>query len=206
MAMLYLASSSPRRAALLQEAGFSFAVLPAALCTVDETPLPDEPAAAQVLRLAEQKARAALNRAAMANGGVVLAGDTVVDLDGSLLGKPEHPAAAVAMLTALSGRSHLVHTALAVGTVQALRTVRVTTEVLFKALSAQEIAAYVATGEPLDKAGAYAIQGRAAQWVQYLRGSYGAVVGLPLYEAAELLAEFGIYPIWHNANPQAGLA
>ncbi|WP_407276725.1 Maf family protein [Halothiobacillus sp. DCM-1] len=194
----YLASSSPRRAELLREAGFAFAVLPSAVSAIDETPVPGETPASLVLRLARGKAEAALSRARLPASAVVLAGDTVVDLDGAVLGKPSDRQAAAAMLTELSGRSHTVHTALAVGRGQVIRQVLVSTEVQFKPLHAAEIAAYVATGEPLDKAGSYAIQGRAAQWVIRLQGSYGAVVGLPQYEMAELLAEFGVYPLWHT--------
>lgn len=201
---LYLASSSPRRAALLQEAGFVFSVLPNAASAIDETPWTNEAADALVCRLANAKAQAALAHGTVPSAGVVLAGDTVVDLDGRVLGKPVHAADAARMLAALSGRSHTVHTALAVANRSRLRCVLVSTRVQFKPLSNDEITAYIATGEPLDKAGAYAIQGRAAQWVTQLSGSYGAVVGLPQYEAAELMAGFGIRPIWHNgvSNPR----
>ncbi len=152
-----------------------------------------------VRRLAQAKARAALRSGAVPAGGVVLSGDTVVSLDGAVLGKPEHAEAAIAMLSALSGRSHRVFTALYAGsTEESLRGVLVGSTVTVKTLSAAEISAYVATGEPLDKAGSYAIQGRAAQWITQLDGSYGAVVGLPQYELAQLLADCGIRPVWHN--------
>lgn len=196
---LWLASSSPRRAALLHEAGFAFAVLPSTASAIDETPCPHESAEVLVCRLAQAKARAALRSGAVPEGGVVLSGDTVVSLDGAVLGKPENAEAAMRMLSALSGRSHRVFTALCAGSTEAsLQSVLVGSTVLFKDLSPAEIADYVATGEPLDKAGSYAIQGRAAQWIIHLEGSYGAVVGLPQYELAQLLADCGVHPLWHN--------
>jgi septum formation protein len=124
----------------------------------------------------------------------VLAADTTVALDGTILGKPADREEAVAFLQRLSGRTHAVHTAVAVHFEEQLELAVSSSEVEFGALTEQEIRRYVATGEPLDKAGAYAIQGRAAVFVRQLRGSYSGVVGLPLFETSRLLASFGIRP------------
>lgn len=197
---LWLASSSPRRAELLSSLGFEFSVLPGTACVIDETPLRDESPSALVERLAQAKAEQALRWADLPQAGVVLAGDTVVVHDDRILGKPRDAEDAVRMLTALSGATHQVMTAIAVADRHACQVLTVTTEVVFMPLSPRVVSAYVATGEPLDKAGAYALQGRAAQFVCRMNGSWGAVVGLPQHETARLLAEFGIEPRWALGN------
>ena len=178
-----LASASPRRRHLLAQVGLEPEVAPS---HVDETPRPDEAPRAYALRVATDKARAC------ARAGLVLAADTVVDLDDQIMGKADSEAEARAMLARLSGRTHRVHTAVvlrdAAGEVQGEV---VSTEVRFRALLEAEIARYVATGEPMDKAGAYGIQGAGGALVAWLSGSYTNVVGLPLEETLALLARGG---------------
>ncbi len=182
---LLLASASPRRAELLTQLGFSFRVCPA---DIDERPLAAERPDAYVLRIASEKALAV---AAGGPPGLVLAADTAIDLDGCILGKPQDREAAAVMLRALSGRSHRVLTAIALCRGELLHSEVVVTEVQFAELSDADIRAYVATGEADDKAGSYAIQGRAAQFVRRIDGSYSAVVGLPLYETVIALRSLG---------------
>lgn len=193
---LFLASSSPRRADLLSALDFVFTVLPAAVCAVDETALPDEVPADLVARLAQAKAEQALRWDELPQQAVILAGDTIVVHSGRILGKPRDADDAVRMLTELSGTTHQVLTSLAVANRVTCCVLTVQTSVELMPLSPELIAAYVSTGEPLDKAGAYALQGRAAQFVRRIEGSWGAVVGLPQYEVARLLADFGITPRW----------
>lgn len=180
---IVLASASPRRSELLESAGIRFQVIPG---YIDETPLPDEKPLDHVLRLAEQKAREVAGRE---DGDLFIGADTIVLCDGEIMGKPVDTTDAVRMLRALSGRHHQVITGTAIyekGNDKALRRA-VTTKVLFKELSDAEISAYVATGCPMDKAGAYAIQGGAAFMVRSIEGSYTNVVGLPLCEVVEAL-------------------
>jgi septum formation protein len=179
--MLILASASPRRRELLAQAGFSFKVHPA---HVPENPNPNEGPIAYVTRLAREKAEAVFaqltaNLETTANLAV-LGADTTVTIDNHILGKPEDPADAARMLRLLSGRTHLVITGVAVVTAERTEVAAEVTGVKFLTLSDEEIAAYVATGEPMDKAGAYAIQGRAARWIPRIEGDYFNVVGLPL--------------------------
>lgn len=181
-----LASRSPRRVQLLREAGYRFETAPA---DVVEVPAAGESPLDYARRLALAKARAAAT-----GTGPTLGADTDVSLDGRILGKPRDAEDAVAMLLALSGRSHQVISAVALvdgGRAEVLATV---TEVEFVALDRAQALAYWATGEPADKAGAYAIQGLAARFVRAVRGSVSGVIGLPLAESCELLAGFGIYP------------
>ncbi len=186
---LILASSSPRRSELLTQAGLKFSVEPA---DIDETPLPDEAAAAYVQRLAVQKAQAvcALHET---DNVVVLAADTAVVLgDGTILGKPVGPADAERMLSLLSGRTHAVLTGLAAvqpGTLRRTASAIEITLVTFDVMTHAEIAGYVASGESLDKAGAYAIQGYAARWIPRIEGCYFNVVGLPIARTIALLQE-----------------
>lgn len=184
---LVLASGSPRRLHLLASLGLQCEVSPV---DVDETPRAGEPPAEYACRLAAEKAAAAVCR--HPPGRLVLAADTVVALGGDILGKPADAADAACMLRRLSGRSHDVHTAVAASRdgVTALRLS--SSEVTFRDLLPHEIEAYVATGEPLDKAGAYGVQGLAAIFVTRLCGSYSGVVGLPLCETADLLGAHGI--------------
>lgn len=186
-AQLILASASPRRQELLQQIGVSFEVLPV---DIDESPLQDESAATYVERMAMEKARAgweASNRSLP-----VLGSDTAVVLDGQILGKPRDRAHGLEMLQQLSGRAHQVLTAVAV--VREGETgIRLSeSRVFFSDISYDEQIRYWESGEPADKAGAYAIQGRAAVFIERLEGSFSGVMGLPLHETAELLDRFGI--------------
>lgn len=194
MARLYLASASPRRRELLTQIGVPFL---SQIAPIDESPLPDEAAHAYVERLARAKAQAGLAALADKPEAVVLGADTAVVLDGRILGKPADQAEARATLAALSGRSHQVLTAVALASATRVAARVVSSQVSFRPLTGAEIDAYWASGEPRDKAGSYAIQGLAAVFVSQLQGSYSAVVGLPLCETAELLAEFAI-PCWQS--------
>jgi septum formation protein len=191
MPSIILASASPRRAELLQQIGLNFSVRPA---DIDETPARDETPEQYVERLAREKALAV---AGSSPECLVLGSDTSVVLDGTILGKPTDPADARATLARLSGATHQVMTAVALATEGQCESVLVITEVCFRQLSTAEIEAYVASGEPMDKAGSYGIQGLGGIFVSELRGSYSAVVGLPLQETAALLAGAG-YPVWKN--------
>ncbi len=186
---LYLASGSPRRGELLTQLGLAWERLPA---PVPETVRPGEAATAFVERLARAKAAAGLERRPAGDRRPVLGADTALDLDGEILGKPAGPADARAMLERLAGRSHRVLSGVAVADGERTATAVCTTEVRLRALRPGEAEAYWATGEPVDKAGGYAIQGRGAVLVESIRGSYSGVMGLPLFETAGLLAGFGI--------------
>ena len=180
--MLILASASPRRSELLTQAGFSFQVHPA---HIPEDPNPGEDPIAYVVRLAREKAQAVFDlfsaNPETAVDLAVLGADTTVTLDNHILGKPEDPADAARMLRLLSGRTHRVITA------ERTEVAAEVTAVKFLSLSDEEIAGYIATGEPMDKAGAYAIQGRAARWIPRIQGDYFNVVGLPLALVSTLL-------------------
>jgi septum formation protein len=178
---LILASRSPRRAQLLEGAGIAFEVLAA---DVDETPLPDETPAAYVERLAIEKAKAVL---ALRPGARVLGADTTVTVDGEILGKPLDDADAERMLRKLSGRSHLVHTGVAVVSARGVQSGVDTTRVWFDAMTDEDISWYIATGEPVDRAGAYAIQGFASRFIPRIEGSYSNVVGLPVAMVSSIL-------------------
>ncbi len=189
--VLCLASASPRRRDLLASIGVTVEVRPV---DIDETPLADETPVAYVARLARQKAQAGAGVSSLP----VLGADTAVVCDGTILGKPEGPGHAAAMLRSLSGRSHDVLTAVAVSGPAGLLEACVATRVMMRDVAEDEIAAYWATGEPVDKAGGYAIQGLAAVFVERVEGSHSAVVGLPLFETAALLARHGV-PVWNRA-------
>jgi septum formation protein len=200
-ATLVLASGSPRRRELLASLGVPFVVRPPG---TDETPRAQEIPESLVLRLALDKARQAAGP-----GEVALGADTIVAVDDRPLGKPGDPGEARAMLELLSGRAHEVWTGVALvdrrrGRRESARAVR--TEVRFRPLTGEEIDAYVASGEPLDRAGAYAIQGGAAGFVQALDGSWSNVVGLPLEELAALLAELGLRAAVPVPDPPATAA
>lgn len=191
MEQLILASASPRRTELLTSIGVSFDVQPA---DIDETPAPDETAYDYVERLAREKAEAV----ALSNPHqLVMGSDTSVVLEGEILGKPATQAEARSMLTRLSGNTHQVMTAVALVEKGQCQSVVSVTNVTFRQLEADEIDAYIATGEPMDKAGGYGIQGLGGIFVTDLQGSYSAVVGLPLQETAALLAQAG-HPVWRN--------
>ena len=192
----YLASASPRRRELLAQAGYAPVVLRLAPArVVDETPLPGEPPLVYVKRLARDKALAGVGER-LASGlqpGPVLAADTTVALGAEIFGKPADALEAVAILSRLSGREHQVLTAVALAEDDRVDVRVSVSRVRFARLSEQQIHAYAASGEPLDKAGAYGIQGRAACFVEHLEGSYSGVMGLPLFETADLLAQAGIF-------------
>lgn len=188
---IYLASNSPRRWALLQQLGLTLHRLPS---EVDETPLPNEAAKAYCLRIAiakNQAAQAVSFRQNFANFPILTA-DTTISIDNQILGKPKDPAEAAAMLKCLSGRTHQVFTAVCVSYQGEQFHCVQTSEVTFKTLSDAEISAYVASGEPMDKAGAYGIQGVGGIFVSHLSGSFTGVMGLPLFETSELLTKCGI--------------
>jgi septum formation protein len=186
--MIILASNSPRRRELLSQIGLTFTIAPA---DVDERTRPGESPVDYAERLAREKARAAAERAGK---GIVIAADTIVVVRGDILGKPADAADARRMLAELSGREHEVVTALAVMDAETKRASVKTsvTRVWFRTLTEREIKAYVATGEPLDKAGAYGIQERGALLVERIEGCYSNVVGLPLSLLGEMLRDFGI--------------
>jgi septum formation protein len=172
--MLILASASPRRRELLRNAGIAFEVQPA---DVAEVPLPGELAQALAERLAREKAMAI---ARSRPTDVVLGADTVVVVDGEILGKPADAADAARMLRLLSGREHQVITGVCLVVSGQCSVASETTSVTMSEISEKEIAEYVATGEPMDKAGAYAIQGIASRWIPRIEGDYSNVVGLPV--------------------------
>lgn len=190
--MLVLASASPRRRDLLTQAGYTFQVIPAEVC---EDVRPGEEPIPYVLRLARQKAEAVAHSpellalaAGAADSAVVLGADTtVVAPTGDILGKPENDADASRMLRMLSGATHQVITGLAVVAAGAIEVAAEVTHVTFSSLSDENIAGYIASGEPHGKAGAYAIQGRAARWIPRIHGCYFNVVGLPLALAASMI-------------------
>jgi septum formation protein len=198
--VLVLASASPRRRALLAQAGIRFEVQPAEIA---EDPLPGEEPVAYVTRLAREKAEAVFrirtadqgNRAEGAEKTeanlAVLGADTTVVVDAMILGKPADAADAARMLRLLSGRSHRVITGVALATARGTEVAAEVTAVRFLSLSDEEIADYVATGEPMDKAGAYAVQGRAARWIPRIDGCYFNVMGLPLALVCALLEGCG---------------
>jgi septum formation protein len=186
---IYLASGSPRRRELLQQIGVSFQLVGADL---DETALQGESALAYVSRLAQAKATVGWERSRNLGGAPVLAADTAVVLDGRILGKPKGLNDAMAMLLELSGRAHEVLTAVALRTAAGFEAKVSRSTVTFRSIDRSEARAYWETGEPSDKAGAYAIQGYAAIFISDLKGSYSGVMGLPLFETAALLKAAGV--------------
>lgn len=190
---IYLASQSPRRRELLAQVGVKFQVLPLrsspGRADVDESPLADEPYSDYVIRLARGKAEAGWKRVLDRHlpNHPVLGADTTVALDGQILGKPVDVDAARTMLKMLSGREHVVATAVALACRGEVRHALSLTRVRFAELLPHDISAYIASGEPFDKAGGYGIQGRAGAFVAHLVGSYSGVMGLPLYETCQLI-------------------
>jgi septum formation protein len=182
---LILASASPRRAELLTSAGYEFAILPT---DVDETPAPGELPQAYAVRVARDKAAVARS-ACRDSGSVILAADTVVVVGGEILGKPVDSDDARRMLRLLSDGVHDVHTAVVVSGSAAQHVELVTTRVSMLPLDEADIEWYVASGEPMGKAGAYAIQGRAARFIERIEGSWSNVVGLPVATVARMLKE-----------------
>jgi septum formation protein len=197
--MLVLASASPRRRELLAQVGYKFEVRPA---HIPENPLPGEDPIVYVTRLAREKAETVFRELTSADSGietrhasgqslVVLGADTTVTLDDAILGKPEDAADAARILRMLSGRTHRVITGVAVVTAEGAELAAEVTGVRFLSLSDEEIEAYIATGEPMDKAGAYGIQGRAARWIPRIEGCYFNVMGLPLALVCSMLESCG---------------
>jgi septum formation protein len=186
--MIYLASRSPRRQELLAQIGLAFEVLDVA---VDERILPDEGPERYAQRLALEKAQAGARTLSPGQTRPVLAADTCVVIHGRILGKPEDREQGVWMLNQLSDATHEVYSAVSLGR-EHFETRLSISRVTFRALTSDEISAYWASGEPADKAGGYAIQGLGGQFVRWLEGSYSGVMGLPLYETAELLQRSGI--------------
>lgn len=185
--MLILASKSPRRQELLQKLGLTFTVLTE---DIDETMDPGLPLNEEIVRVSLRKAEAV--RAQAAPDDVIISADTVVCIDGKRLGKPKDEADAARMLRALSGRDHEVVSGVCVMQGGRAETAAVTTALHFRELGEDEISAYIATGEPMDKAGAYGIQGLASIFVDRLDGDYYNVMGLPLCTLARMLRSFGI--------------
>lgn len=194
---IYLASRSPRRRELLTQIGVLFDSLPfraeeRADPAVDETPLPRESAPDYVSRLARTKSLHGLALVTLRRRlqQPVLAADTALEIDGEIIGKPRNAADATAILQRLSGRSHRVLTGIALAHEERLGSALSISEVRFRALEAEEIRRYVASGDPMDKAGAYGIQGRAALFIEHIAGSYSGIMGLPLCETGQLLRAF----------------
>lgn len=185
---IYLASASPRRRELLSQIGVRFKLL---MVDVPEVPAADEKPQDFVERVALEKARAGKQLLSSEDAHPVLGADTAVVVENRILGKPANRQEALSMLSSLSGRSHLVISAVAIVAKHEMAQVNIS-KVTFRKLTVPEIEAYWDSGECHDKAGAYAIQGRAAMFIQELQGSYSGVMGLPLYETAELLQQFGI--------------
>jgi len=188
--LIYLASASPRRSALLSQIGVAHRVRPIA---PDERVLPGEEPARYVHRLAILKAQTLWHQIDAADRLPVLGADTAVAIGADILGKPTDEADCVRMLTALSGRTHQVFTAVALCDEDGAEARLSVSDVTFRALTTVEMHEYWATGEPADKAGGYAVQGLAAAFIERIAGSYSGVMGLPLFETAQLLGALG----WH---------
>ena len=188
---IYLASRSPRRAELLEQIGVGFSVVPS---DIDESQLSDEKPDDYVLRLAKTKAQVCRDN--LLKGGhvdrPVLAADTTVSIEGHILGKPADAEEARQMLELMSGRWHEVLTGLAIATTDGVDAAISITRVEMGNLTDDEIQAYIRSGEPFDKAGAYGIQGLASTFIKRIEGSYSGVMGLPIYETAQLLKRAGV--------------
>ena len=191
-AQIILASSSPRRRELLEQIGLRIMVQPV---DIDESQKPGEAALDFVQRLAREKAQSCFEIVNNPQQLPVLGSDTIVVVDGSVLGKPENRQHAKQMLQKLSGKKHEVHTSVAIVTEEQEFIDTCSSQVQFRLLEDREIDCYLATGEADDKAGAYAIQGIAVQFVKNINGSFSGVMGLPLYETTLLLKRCGIRPL-----------
>ena len=188
--MIYLASGSPRRAELLHQINVNFRLL---TVQIDETPLLQEIPADYVRRMARSKALAGQKLLpADESDTAVLAADTIITIDDKIIGKPADRTDCKRILSHLSGREHQVMSCVSLALKGEVKSRTSVSSVWFKSLSDSEIDCYCKTREPMDKAGAYAVQGRAAIFIRQLQGSYSSVMGLPLYETAELLNEAGI--------------
>lgn len=191
-AQIILASASPRRRELLEQIGVTVKVQPV---DIDETQKPDEPVLDYVMRLAQEKAQCGFATIKNEDKLPVLGSDTIVVIEKTILGKPENRQHAKEMLTQLSGREHTVHTSVAIVWHGNIVSDTSSSKVVFKRLEQQEIDSYLLTAEADDKAGAYAIQGIAAQFIKNINGSFSGVMGLPLYETAQLLKQCGVEPL-----------
>ncbi|TCS72168.1 septum formation protein [Sulfuritortus calidifontis] len=195
---IYLASQSPRRLELLRQIGIDAMVLPlrhqAGRADVDETPLPGERPVDYVVRVARLKAEAGILAVTGRRLPVmpILTADTTVAVDGMVLGKPATPEQAAEWLRDYAGKTHQVHSGVAIAWEGQVHVALSSSKVRFRALDEAEIAAYVESREPMDKAGGYGIQGRAAVFIEHIEGSYSGIMGLPLFETAALLKEVGI--------------
>lgn len=199
---IYLASTSPRRRALLEQLGVNYRLMSV---VADERVQPGEDATCYVQRLAAAKAETAVRTLGVRPKRPVLAADTAVVADGIILGKPADRTAGLAMLAQLSGRSHQVLSAVALWSPAGMRQALSTSRVTFRPIAPAEARAYWDTGEPAGKAGGYAIQGRGALFIERLEGSYSGVMGLPLFETAQLLAQAGFRILsGDNASEGAG--
>lgn len=191
-AQIILASASPRRHELLEQIGVRTIMQSV---DIDETQKHNEPVMAYVQRLAMEKAQRGFDTIKNENKLPVLGSDTIVEIDGLVLGKPENRLQAKKMLQLLSAKKHTVHTSVAIVTEEKSLIDTSSSQVIFKILHDQEIDLYLATGEADDKAGSYAIQGIAAQFIKNINGSFSGVMGLPLFETAQLLKQCGIWPL-----------
>ncbi len=191
-AQIILASASPRRRELLEQIGITAIVQSV---DIDESMRPGESVKAYVQRLAMEKAERGFEMINNIQKLPVLGSDTIVEIDGMVLGKPQNRQHAKEMLQQLSGKKHAVHTSVAIVTEDKKIIDTSSSQVLFNKLDEQEIDSYVATGEADDKAGSYAIQGFAAQFVENINGSFSGVMGLPLFETVQLLKRCGIKPL-----------
>lgn len=190
---IILASRSPRRVGLLKQIGLACITYPA---DIDETPQPGESPVAYVLRLAQEKAAACLHQITAEQAVYpILAADTTVQLHGKVLGKPESDHDARHMLSSLAGTTHEVHTAVALAYQNKIEVLLSTTLVEMTSVSPEQIEYYIASGEHRDKAGSYGIQGLAGAWIKRIDGSYSGVMGLPVFETAELLRKHQIIEI-----------
>lgn len=188
--MIILASRSPRRVELLKQMGIDCVTMPA---DIDETPMPNEVPTDYVLRMAKEKAEVGVQMLKLQ--GVIIAADTTVVLKGQVLGKPGSDDDARDMLRGLSGTQHEVHTAVALAVNGVIELALSTTLVEMMQVDATQIEAYIATGEHRDKAGSYGIQGAAGMWIKRIEGSFTGVMGLPVFETAQLLRKAGILTI-----------
>lgn len=194
---IILASASPRRFELLQQINVRAIVQSV---DIDESQKPDEPVMDYVQRLAMEKAQCGFETIENEQKLPVLGADTIVEVNGVILGKPENRSQAKYMLQQLSGKKHTVHTSVAIVTEDGRFIDTSSSQVYFKVLEELEIDCYLATGEADDKAGAYAIQGIAAQFIKNINGSFSGVMGLPLFETAQLLKQCGVLPLGDYKN------
>lgn len=211
--LILLASASPRRSALLTQIGVPHAIHPV---DIDETVQPGEAPSEYVYRLARTKAQTLWDRLSPADRKPVLGADTTVAIGANILGKPASAGELLQMLRRLSGRTHEVHTAVALCSDEGAQMRLSVSEVTFGALNDIEIIGYWESGEPADKAGGYAVQGRGAVFIERIHGSYSGVMGLPLFETAQLLQTIGWQPFpitgkpvqtsTHASNPTSGEA